>query len=118
MKKTAPGTAILLFVLCLAPRAFAQDLKLVPEPREVEKGPGAFLVNAKTRIIVNAAHAQEDHTAAEMLAEEVGRVTGGKATVATARSRPKANVIYLARVGDDAKVAGELATHKLAIDDR
>ena len=56
-----------LTILSLLPAvASAGDLKLVPEPRQVKLGDGGFTVTGKTRIIINAAHADQDRTAAEM----------------------------------------------------
>ena len=117
MKRKALWLPLAAVVLLSATQAFAQDLKLIPEPKQVERRAGAFRLTPKTRIIINAAHAAEDRAAAETLAEEVGRVTGRKAAITTSRSLPKSNAIYLARVGDDAKLNAALAASKLAIED-
>src|SRR5205085_9863316 len=106
-----------IFLLSAAP-AFAQDLKLIPEPKQVEPRAGAFSITPKTRIVINPAYAEEDRTAAETLAEEIERATGRKVAIVTSRSLPKVGVIYLARVGDDAKLGAALAADKLAIDDK
>src|SRR2546423_205097 len=106
-----------IFLLSAAP-AFAQDLKLIPEPKQVERRAGAFSITSKTRIVINPAHTEEDHTAAETLAEEIERATGRKVAIVTSRSLPKMGVIYLARVGDDAKLGAALAASRLAVDEK
>lgn len=98
-------------------RVSAQDLKLVPEPRQVERRAGAFVITPRTRIVVNQAHAEEDRPAAETIAEEIERAIGRKVTITTSRSLPGAGVIYLARTGADAKLGAALAAGRLAIDD-
>src|SRR5262249_44371314 len=117
MKSKSLWIALAAIILLSTPQVFAQDLKLVPEPRQVERRAGAFMITPKTRIVINPAHAQEDRTAAETLAEEIKRATGRKVTITTSRSLPKAGVIYLARVGDDAKLGSVLAAEKLTVDD-
>src|SRR5205085_3565181 len=91
-----------IFLLSAAP-AFAQDLKLIPEPKQVEPRAGAFAITPKTRIVINPAHAEEDHTAAETLAEEIERATGRKVAIVTSGALPKGGRIYVARGGDDAE---------------
>jgi len=73
MKRTFIWFTLAAIVLLSAARASAQDLKLVPEPKQVERRAGAFRLTPKTRIVINAAHASEDRTAAETLAEEIER---------------------------------------------
>ena len=118
MNKPILQIAIITFVICLGQRSFAQDLRLIPEPKQVEKRAGVFLITSKTRIVINAAHAQEDRFAAETLAEEIQRAAGATIKLETARTRPKSNVIYLVHAADDARLSAELAGSKLAIDDQ
>jgi hypothetical protein len=61
-------------------------------------------------------HADEDRTGAETLAEEIESATGQKLRITTARSIPKSNAIYLARVGDDRHLSATLEGAGLAID--
>jgi hypothetical protein len=68
--------------------------------------------------VINAAHADEDRTAAETLVEEIEAATGTKLKITTARSMPKSGAIYLARVGDDKRLASTLEASQLAIDDK
>ena len=68
--------------------AASKDLKLIPEPRQVKAGEGGFRLTPKTRILVNAAHADQDRTAAEMLVEEIESATALKIRIATTRSIP------------------------------
>src|SRR6185295_14086717 len=96
----------------------AQDLKLVPEPKQVQKREGAFTITPKTRIVVNAAYADEDRTAAETLAEEIQAAIGQKLKITTSRSLPKSGAIYLVRVGDDKRLQSTLESSDLSIDDK
>jgi hypothetical protein len=117
MKSKLLWFILVAIIVLSSPCAFAQDLKLIPEPKQVERRAGDFLITSKTRIVINAAHATEDRTAAETLAEEVERASHRKVAVTTSRSLPKANAIYLARISDDAKLNGALASSKLAIEE-
>jgi hypothetical protein len=51
-------------------------LGLLPAPKEIHLGEGAFVVTPASRIVLDARHATEDRTAAEMLQAEV-RERGG-----------------------------------------
>ncbi len=115
-QKTLAASVLLLFIAC--ERGAAQDLKLVPEPKQIQKHEGTFIITSKTRIVINAGHADDDRTAAETLSEEIEAATGLKLKISTARSMPKSGAIYLARVGDDKHLAATLETSKLAIDDK
>ncbi len=84
--------AALLVSVCAASAA-AQELKLIPYPRQVQTHGGTVAVTAETRIVLNPAHAKQDRIAADMLAEEIERVTGRKPRIATGRG----GGIYLAR---------------------
>jgi hexosaminidase len=112
-----PACALIFFVF-IPPQAFAQDLKLIPEPKQVQKREGAFNITPRIRIVINSARRDEDRKAAEMLAEEMEAATGQKIKITTARSMPKSNAIYLARTGDDARLAPALAAGGLSIDDK
>src|SRR6185369_14077653 len=61
----------------------AQQLKLVPYPKEINVGPGKISVTSATRIALTARHAKADRVAAEMLAEEIERTTGKKPAIGT-----------------------------------
>lgn len=115
-QNTLAASVLLLFIAC--EQASAQDLRLVPEPKQAQKREGRFTITPKTRIVINAAHAEEDRTAAETLVEEIEAATGTKLKIATARSMPTSGAIYLARVGDDKRLASTLEASSLAIDDK
>lgn len=85
-QKTLAASVLLLFIAC--ERASAQDLKLVPEPKQAQKREGQFTITPKTRIVINAAHAEDDRTAAETLVEEIEAATGTKLKITAARSMP------------------------------
>jgi hypothetical protein len=114
--------AIILLVtttfLFTARDASGQDLRLVPEPRQVTKREGAFHINRKTRIVINSASRDEDRVAADTLAEEIESATGHRPRITSSRSIPRSNGIYLVRSGHDKKTARLLEQAGLAIDER
>ncbi len=92
----------------------AQELNLIPEPKQVERRAGAFRVGPGVRIVLGAAHAREDRTAAEMLAEEIQAATGRKVPITTSRAAGvSSGVIYLARLSDDPRLRAALAARGL-----
>jgi hexosaminidase len=105
-------------LLAVSARASAQGLKLVPEPKQAQKREGSLNITRKTRVVINAAHAEEDRTAAETIAEEIESATGQKIKIVTARSAPESNAIYLARAGDDRRLRRALDADGLNIDDK
>lgn len=117
---TMTKSVLLLLVsfILLSSLALAQDLKLVPEPKQTQKREGRFTITPKTRVVINAAHAEEDRIAADTLVEEIEVAIGQKLKITTARSMPKSGAIYLARVGDDKRLASALEASSLGIDDK
>jgi hexosaminidase len=93
----------------------AQELHLLPQPREIKQTQSSFPVGAQTRIVVARTHAAEDTGAAETLAEEIASYTGRKSTITVAPAMPAVmhNVIYLARWEDDSRVRTLLAAQGL-----
>jgi len=108
---------VIVVLLSFCVRTAAQEIKLIPEPKHLDKHEGRFMIGSKTRIVINSAHSQEDHTAAETLVEEIEGSTGTKLKISTAKSIPGANSIYLARIGDDSRVASTLESNGLDIKD-
>src|SRR4051812_12915565 len=91
-------------------------LHLIPTPKQISRGEGAFAVGATTRIVLNAKHAKEDRLAAEEIADEISAATGRKLRVTTAAAMPPgAGVIYLARSGDDPTMSARLKALNLAM---
>src|SRR6266404_8519750 len=91
-------------LLGFAIAAGAQDLKLIPEPRQVEKKSGAFPIGATTRIVVNSGHGAEDRVAAETIADEIESATGHRPAISNAAALPAGAVIYLTRIGDRSRL--------------
>ncbi|HWP41592.1 MAG TPA: glycoside hydrolase family 20 zincin-like fold domain-containing protein [Blastocatellia bacterium] len=109
---------IALILLMASVEALAEELKLVPEPRQIQKKEGSFAVTRKTRIVINSARKQDDLIAAEALAEEIEAATGLKLKISTERSMPRrSGIIYLGRTGDDARLASTLKSEGIGIDD-
>jgi len=77
-------------------------LTLIPQPKELQLGPGGFRVRAKTRIVVQRGHQSEDRIAAETLAEEVADESGLKLNIVGAKATTRAEVgtIMLVRLQD------------------
>lgn len=93
MKRT--HRILLALLVCAAPLVNAQQLKLIPYPKQVEEGSGRVHVSAATRIVLMAKHAKADRVAAGMLAEEIERTTGKKPPVGAGAAA--AGTIYLTR---------------------
>ena len=95
--------ALCASLLAVGSSLAAQELPLLPQPREIRQTSESFPVDARTRIVVARAHAAEDKIAAEMLAEEMARYTGRKPQIMVAPAMPAVvrNVIYLTRWEDD-----------------
>lgn len=112
---TKKSLLLLLPSVLLATVASAQNLKLVPAPRQIQTNNGVFTITHRTRLVTNSKHSSEDRVAAETLAEEIEQAAGIKIKITTARSAPKSDVIYLGRVGDDRSLA---STGGVSIDDK
>jgi len=94
MKKS--GAFLLPFcLLLLFPMMFAEtpasenQLKLIPQPKEMRTQEGGFRVKPTTRILVQFGHQAEDRIAAETLAEEIHDQSGLKMNIAGAKAEPK-----------------------------
>src|SRR5580658_7478310 len=59
----------------------ADQLKLIPAPKEVRLQQGGFRVKPTTRILVEFGHQEEDRIAAETLAEEIQDQSGLKVSI-------------------------------------
>lgn len=103
-------SAVLSVLLCvtsltlgaLAESSDADNLNLIPQPKEFQLGQGGFRVRAKTRIIVQRGHQSEDRIAAETLAEEVADESGIRLSIvgAKATTRAEGGTIMLVRLQD------------------
>src|ERR1700723_1701824 len=80
----------------------ADQLELIPAPKEVQMHTGRFRVRPTTRILVEFGHQAEDRIAAETLAEEIHDQSGLKLTIAgeRAKSKEESSTITLARLQD------------------
>ena len=107
----------LLAMAISATAAGAQDLKLLPAPREVKPGEGNFLVTANTRIAIGSATADESRLAAETVAAEIEAATGLKLNIQTTRAfTEQAGSIYLLRLDGDKALESWLAAHDLKLE--
>src|SRR4051812_20385561 len=75
---------LVVFSLLCSVVIHAQQLKLVPYPKEINVGAGKVTVTSATRIALTAKHTRTDRVAAEMLAEEIERTTGKKPVIGAA----------------------------------
>ncbi|MFZ0761983.1 MAG: beta-N-acetylhexosaminidase, partial [Candidatus Sulfotelmatobacter sp.] len=100
-------------LLLLVPATFAEtpaptnQLKLLPEPKEVHLQQGGFEVRPTTKILVEFGHQAEDRIAAETLAEEIHdesglelSITGTKADSKQTEAKRERGDIVLARLQD------------------
>src|SRR5260370_11321818 len=111
MKKRAAFFFSFVLML-LVPLMFAESsgsenqLKLIPEPKEVSLQQGGFHVRPTTRILVEFGHQAEDRIAAETLAEEIHDQSGLKLDIAGTKAESKQEskqedgAIVLARLQD------------------
>jgi hypothetical protein len=82
------------------------QLKLIPQPKEVRVQQGSFQVSPNTRILVEFGHQDEDRIAAETLAEEIHDQSGMKLSITGAKaeskeeSKQEEGAIVLARLQD------------------
>ena len=120
MKKAITIILASAAALILPLTASAQELKLIPEPRQVQKREGVFTVDSKTRIVINRDHEKQDRVAAEMLAEEIEKASGKRIKITTAGRMPDSRgVIYLAQAaGDDRRLKTALEAKGLSIDEK
>jgi hexosaminidase len=109
---------LLLALLCLIPAMSAQtpkaesqlqgnqlkedQLKLIPEPKEVRLQQGGFRVRPTTRILVELGHQDEDRIAAETLAEEIHDQSGLQLSITGSKEKTRQvrSTIVLARLQD------------------
>jgi hexosaminidase len=107
MKKR--GVVFLPFVLLLlipimsaATPGPESELKLIPEPKEVQLHQGSFHVRPTTRILVEFGHQDEDRIAAETLAEEIHDQSGLKLSITGSKEKARQvrSTIVLARLQD------------------
>ncbi len=80
--------AAIFFLFALA--AFGQDLKLIPQPKQLQRHDGQFVVTPATKITVADA---EDHLAAETIADEIASATGHRPQIARGRGGTGAIVL-------------------------
>ena len=93
------------------------QLKLIPQPKEVQLHSGSFRVKPTTKIIVEFGHQAEDRIAAETLAEEIRDQSGLKISITGEKSdaKRKPSTIVLARL-QDRRVKEFLASKGLKAD--
>src|SRR6202161_871691 len=75
------------------------QLKLIPQPKEVQLHAGSFRVKPTTKILVEFGHQSEDRIAAETLAEEIHDRSGLKVSITGEKpdARQMRRTILLAR---------------------
>lgn len=94
----------------------AEDLQLIPQPREMKQTGGAgFRVTRHTRIIFDEKFGRE-FQGAQMLTEEIERWTGWKLKVSDAREMPGgSDFIYIGDAAKDSKLREAFGTSGLAM---
>ena len=65
----------------------ADQLNLIPAPKEVRLQQGGFRVKPTTRILVEFGHQEEDRIAAETLAEEIHDQSGFKVSITGSKEK-------------------------------
>jgi hexosaminidase len=98
-----PFVPLLLLSLIAAETPSPENqLKLIPQPKEVQLHAGSFKVKPTTRILVEFGHQAEDRIAAETLAEEIHDQSGLKISITGEKLDAKRapSTIVLARLQD------------------
>ncbi len=91
----------LVLLLLVLPTFAADQLRLIPYPRQVDRQTGSFPVTGMTTVVLSPKHAKDDRVAAEMLADEIELATGKKARIVTSATAPVGS-IRLGRLDDAA----------------
>jgi hexosaminidase len=113
-----PFVSLLLLSLIAAETPGPQNqLKLIPQPKEVQLHAGSFRVKPTTRILVEFGHQEEDRIAAETLAEEIRDQSGMKLSITGEKPDAKQapSTIVLARL-EGQRVKDFLASKGLKAD--
>src|SRR5215472_8098332 len=100
MRKLSPLFLALISLISIL--SSAQQIKLIPEPKEIKPGGKPFVITAATRIVLSRAHVKEDRVAAEMLADEIESARGKRLQIATELPATATNAIVLTRLSDQA----------------
>jgi hexosaminidase len=114
---------VLLFLLLPLTFASAEtpqprnQLRLIPQPKELQLHDGSFRVRTTTKILVEFGHQDEDRIAAETLAEEIHDQSGLKVIISgeKADAKQSRSAIILARL-EDRKVREFLVSKGLKAD--
>ncbi len=115
MNRYSLKIAGLLLAVCSG--VAAQDLKLIPAPREIKLAEGAFVITPNVRILVNSETADEDKLAAETVAEEIEATGGMKLPISAIRAfNEQSNAIYLMRLDGERALEGWLASRQLTLE--
>jgi hypothetical protein len=96
-------------------RTSTPELRLIPQPRELETTANSFRLVPGSRIQVLSSD-KEDHLTAELLAQELKEVTGEKHLVASGGAARVSSDILLGRLAD-VRVQSLLRSDKLKTDD-
>jgi hexosaminidase len=95
------ATALFLTLLLFALPARSQVLHLIPQPRQIKTQFGEFFITRKTEIVITRRHEEQDRLAAQILAGEIGRLTGRSPRIRIERSLPRSReIIFLGRAGE------------------
>ena len=95
----------------VAQRSGGGNLQLVPEPKNIERQPGEFVLPPHTRIVIESG---EDEVAAQTLADEI-KERGGSARISRGGSALRTPAIYLLRAAS-ARARGALTQTGLRLD--
>ncbi|MDD5542070.1 MAG: family 20 glycosylhydrolase [Acidobacteriia bacterium] len=110
----------ILSVLCLSffvVPLLAEDVHLIPHPREVQVTGKNFSIDRNTRIELGNAKDSEDRFAAEQLAEEILLATGHRPSIGPLRGKTK-NVIALIRADSNAASTRWLASRNISLEEK
>ncbi len=105
----------LSFLLFLAAPLGAEEIRVIPQPRELEAGQKNFTLRKKTRIELSDPKDADDRFAAEQLVEEIQRACGFKPAIGAFKGKSK-DVIALVRAGGKRSFQRLLDQRRIALD--
>lgn len=86
---------LLWLLLGCSATLFAEEIRVIPQPRELQLGSKNFALDRNTRLEIGDLKDADDRFAAEQLAEEIQSVTGVKPEIRTFRGKGRNTVVLL-----------------------
>lgn len=100
----------------MLPKTFAQELKIVPYPREVERKSSNFRINENTKIVVSDTNSKADLFSASILQKDMRRAIGVETKIIDGlASGEHSNAIILCENNQSRSANGILRRHNITL---